>query len=196
MVGVLPPIPQFPAEVDVYMPTVACPTRSGEHAMHERSWHMMNVFATLKPGVTLAEAQADLNRHRERLQNTYPDEYPQAKGYEISLQPVHEELSRDIRPVLIVLAAAAGLLLLLACANVTGIMVSRMLARTRELTVRTILGASREPYRAQPDHGRGHARDLWRRCRIGARVLEPGTAGEFHLEVHQPCLATHSSRRR
>ena len=143
VVGILPPIPQFPAEVDVYMPTVACPSRSGEHALHERSWHMMNVFATLKPGVTMAQAQADLNRIAERLQDTYPEEYPRAKGYEISLQPVHQELSRGIRPVLIVLAAATGLLLLLACANVTGIMVSRVLARTRELTVRAVLGASR-----------------------------------------------------
>ena len=144
VVGVLPPIPQFPSEVDVYMPTVACPTRSGEHAMHERSWHMLNVFATLKPGVTLSEAQADLDGIAEHLRNTYPEEYPQAKGYEVSLQPVHEELSRGIRPVLIVLAVATGLLLLLACANVTGIMVSRVLARTRELTVRAMLGASRE----------------------------------------------------
>jgi predicted permease len=143
VVGILPPIPQFPSEVDVYMPTVACPTRSGEHALHERSWHMMNVYATLKPGVTLAEAQVDLNRIAERLRTAYPEEYPSAKGYEIGLRPVHEELSRDIRPVLIILAAAVGLLLMLACANVTGIMVSRMLARSRELTVRTILGASR-----------------------------------------------------
>src|SRR5580704_4032850 len=143
VVGILPPIPQFPSEVDVYMPTVACPTRSGEHALHERQWHMMNVYATLKPGVTLAEAQADLNQIAKRLQTSYPDDYPSAKGYAIGLRPVHEELSRDIRPVLIVLSAAVGLLLLLACANVTGIMVSRMLSRARELTVRTILGASR-----------------------------------------------------
>jgi putative ABC transport system permease protein len=143
VVGILPPIPQFPSEVDVYMPTVACPTRSGEHALHERQWHMMNVYATLKPGVTLAEAQADLNQIAKRLQITYPDDYPSAKGYEIGLRPVHEELSRGIRPALIVLSSAVGLLLLLACANVTGIMVSRMLARTRELAVRTILGAGR-----------------------------------------------------
>jgi len=143
VVGILPPIPQFPSEVDVYMPTVACPTRSGEHAMHERQWHMMNVYATLKPGVTLAEAQTDLNQIAKRLQVAYPDDYPIAKGYEIGLRPVHEELSHDIRPVLIVLSAAVGLLLLLACTNVTGIMVSRMLARTRELAVRTILGAGR-----------------------------------------------------
>lgn len=144
VVGILPPIPQFPAEVDVYMPTVACPTRSGEHALHERSWHMMNVYATLKPNVTLAEAQADLNKIADHLRAAYPDEYPSAKGYEVRLQPVHEELAHEIRPVLIVLAAAAGLLLLLACANVTGIMMSRVLARSRELSVRTILGASRK----------------------------------------------------
>jgi len=143
VVGILPPIPQFPAEVDVYMPTVACPTRSGEHALHDRQWHMMNVYATLKPGVTLMEAQADLNRIAKRLQAAYPDDYPSGKGYEIGLRPVHEELSHDIRPVLVVLSAAVGLLLLLACANVTGMMVSRMLARSREIAVRTILGAGR-----------------------------------------------------
>ncbi len=191
VVGILPPIPQFPAEVDVYMPTVACPTRSGEHALHDRSWHMMNVYATLKPGVSLAEAQADLNQIAKRLQTAYPDEYPSAKGYEIGLRPVHEELSHDIRPVLIVLAAAVGLLLLLACANVTGIMVSRMLARTRELTVRTILGASRSRIlRGMITEGVMLA-IFGRHGRIDPCVLERGTAGEFYVEVHQPRLATH-----
>ena len=143
VVGVLPPMPQFPAEVDVYMPTVACPTRSGEHAMHERSWHMMNVYATLRPSVTPAEVKTDLNQIAQRLQTRYPEEYPSAKGYEIGVEPVHDELSHNIRPVLIVLAAAVGLLLLLACANVTGIMVSKMIARTHELTIRSMLGAGR-----------------------------------------------------
>ena len=190
VVGILPPIPQFPSEVDVYMPTVACPTRSGEHALHERQWHMMNVYATLKPGVTLAEAQADLNQIAKRLQTAYPDDYPSAKGYEIGLRPVHEELSHDIRPVLIVLSAAVGLLLLLACANVTGIMVSRMLARTRELAVRTILGAGRNRIL------RGMITEGIMLAIFGGLAglvlayWERGTAGEFYLEIHQSCLAT------
>ena len=143
VIGVLPPIPQFPSEVDVYMPTSACPTRSGEHALHERNWHMMEVFATLKPGVTLAQAQIDMSQIADSLRKKYPDDYPATKGYVIHLAPVHQELTHEIRPVLTVLTAATGLLLLLACSNVAGIMLSRMLARTRELTVRTILGASR-----------------------------------------------------
>jgi putative ABC transport system permease protein len=65
------------------------------------------------------------------LRAKYSDEYPSAKGYDIQMQPVHEQLARDIRPVLIVLLSAVALLLILACANVTGIMVSRVLARTR-----------------------------------------------------------------
>jgi predicted permease len=143
VIGVLPPIPQFPSEVDVYMPTSACPTRSGEHALNERNWHMMEVFATLKPGVSLAQAQADVSQIADGLRTKYPDDYPASKGYAVNLAPVHRELTREIRPVLAVLAAATGLLLLLACSNVAGIMLARMLARTRELTVRTILGASR-----------------------------------------------------
>ena len=143
VVGVLPPIPQFPEEVDVYMPTSACPTRSGEDVRHDRSHHMMNVFATLRPGVTLAEAQTDLRQIADKLRTSYPEAYPAAKGYDIALQPVHEELTHGIRPVLIVLTAAAALLLLLACANVSGLMLSRMLARSRELTIRTVMGASR-----------------------------------------------------
>jgi putative ABC transport system permease protein len=143
VVGILPPIPQFPAEVDVYMPTVACPTRSGKRANEDRNWHMMSVYATLKTGVSLDEARTDLNRVAKHLQAAYPDHYPSAKGYEIGIEPVHKELSQAIRPVLIVLSAAVGLLLLLACANVTGIMVSKIIARAHELTVRTMLGAGR-----------------------------------------------------
>jgi putative ABC transport system permease protein len=111
--------------------------------MQDRRHHMMNVFATLKPGVSLGEAQSDLKQIAARLQASYPEFYPAREGYDIDLQPVHEELTRGIRPVLLVLAAAAGLLLLLACSNVAGLMLSRMLARTRELTIRTVLGASR-----------------------------------------------------
>lgn len=143
VVGILPPIPQFPGVPDVYMPTAACPTRSSQRFVGDRTARMMWVFATVKPGVSLAQVHDDLHGIAQRLRTAYPKAYPAAKGYDIVVAPVHEELTTDVRPVLIALAAAALLLLLLACSNVAGLMLSRILARSKELAVRSALGASR-----------------------------------------------------
>jgi len=76
VIGVLPPIPQYPNEQDVYMPTSHCPTRSSEQFMSNRNARMMSVFGRLKPGVPPAQAQADLSTLASNLQKQYPDSYP------------------------------------------------------------------------------------------------------------------------
>lgn len=140
VVGVLPPLPQFPEVVDVYMPTAACPSRSSEQTNTLRDRRMSLVFATLRQDATLDQAREHLRRIAADQQKSYPEFYPGA-GHVLSLSPESEDLRRGIRPILIALAAASGLLLLLACFNTAGLMLSRMLARTRDLGIRCALGA-------------------------------------------------------
>src|SRR3984885_4879086 len=143
VVGVLPPVPQYPEESDVYMPTSACPTRSGKTFIDNRDSRMMAVFARLKPGVSLGEARAELATIAGRLKSEYPKSYPEQMGYAAVTSPLRDELTRDGRPTLLILLAAAAFVLLIACANVANLTLARTLRRERELAVRTALGAGR-----------------------------------------------------
>jgi putative ABC transport system permease protein len=143
VIGVLPEIPQYPSESDVYMPTVACPTRSSDRVIANRNFRMMNVFGRLKPGVTVEQARADLSAIAGNLQRAYPDAYPENRGYVATLAPLQEELTRQAKPTFLILLGTAGLVLLIACANVANLTLARLMQREREMAIRAAMGAGR-----------------------------------------------------
>jgi predicted permease len=105
-----------------------------------RKFHWLVAVGRLASGTTVARAKADLHAISVRLAERYPESN---QDYRASAFPLRDELVGDARPGLIVLAGAAALVLLLACANIAGVLVARTLARRRDLAVRVSLGASR-----------------------------------------------------
>jgi len=143
VIGILPPIPGYPEENDVYMPVSACPFRSNPRVESNRGIRFFQVFGKLKPGVPLAAARADLATVTNRLQRAYPEAFPKS---EFIVTPVSliDEMTRQARPTFLILLCTVGLVLLLACANVANLSLARLIRREREMALRSVLGADRK----------------------------------------------------
>ncbi len=105
-----------------------------------RSSNHLDVWARLKPGVSLEQARAEMNAMMLRFETQYPND---DMGVGIALTPMHEEMVSGIRPILLVLVAAVASLLLIGCANVANLQLARAAARAKEISIRAALGASR-----------------------------------------------------
>lgn len=139
VVGVAPPGFDFPEESDLWVPLGLDPAQP-----EIRGARSLRAVARLEQGVTLEEARAEASLVARRLQEQYPDEYPADSGWNVLLVSLHEQQVGEVRTAVLVLFAAVGLVLLIACVNVTNLSLARLQARHQEVTIRTALGAGRK----------------------------------------------------
>jgi putative ABC transport system permease protein len=134
VVGVMPQGFTFPAETEVWV------TRAIEPPNTSRTAHNWTVIGRLRSDVPFEQARTEVSTIGKRLKNVYGEKM---NAVDFAIIPLQQYLTRDVRTGLLLLLGAVGMLLLVACANVSNLILARLMARSREFAVRRALGITR-----------------------------------------------------
>ena len=147
IIGVLEPSVPYPTETEIIANIVCSPHHLGATMVTDRTHRMTDLFARLKPGVSLEAARAELTRLHSAIVNEHPQDYSKRANVQLRVARLRDQIAAPARTILLVLLGAAAIVFVIACSNVANLILARSVRREGELALRTALGASRAALR-------------------------------------------------